>query len=153
MIEKSTDELKDILGRTHISDAQSFLEANKGCMQQTDKDFSYYMKNLLLAKGKTQQEVFLSADISERYGYKLLSGEKHTKQRDIILRVCYAAEMSLEETQKALRMYKMPELYAKIPRDAILMICFNERPGTVLDVNGFLKKNGMDMLRSSGVQE
>lgn len=153
MIEKSTAELKDILGRTHISDAQAFLEENKGCMQQTDKDFSYYMKNLLLTKGKTQQEVFLSADISERYGYKLLSEEKHTKQRDVILRICYASEMSLDETQKALRMYKMPELYAKIPRDALLMICFNERPGTILDVNGYLKKNGMDMLRSSGVQE
>ncbi len=153
MIEKNTIELEDILRKTHISDAQEFLQENKGCMQQTGKDFSYYMKNLLLAKGKTQQEVFLSADISERYGYKLLSEEKHTKQRDVILRICYAAELTLDETQKALRMYKLPELYAKIPRDALLMICFNERPGTILDVNEYLKKNGMEILRSSGVQE
>lgn len=153
MIEKNTTELEDILRKTHISDAQDFLNENKGFMHQTDKEFSYYMKNLLLAKGKTQQEVFLSADISERYGYKLLSEEKHTKQRDVILRICYAAELTLDETQKALRMYKLPELYAKIPRDALLMICFNERPGSILDVNEYLKKNGMEILRSSGMQE
>ena len=49
--------------------------------------------------------VFLKADIPERYGYKLLSGEKHTKQRDVILRICYAAEFTLKETQRALRKY------------------------------------------------
>ena len=91
--------------------------------------------------------------MSEKYGYKLLSGEKHTKQRDVILRLCYAAELSLEETQKALKLYRMPELYAKIPRDAMIMIAFNERPGSIIDVNSFLKKNGMEILRSSGVQE
>ena len=97
--------------------------------------------------------VFLKADIPERYGYKLLSGEKRTKQRDVILRICYGAELSLEETQSALEKYELPKLYAKIPRDALLMIAFNERPGTVLDVNEILQKNGMSPLRTSGVQE
>ena len=95
----------------------------------------------------------MKADIPERYGYKLLSGEKHTKQRDVILRICYAAEFTLEETQRALRKYEMPELYAKIPRDAFLMIVFNERPGSILDVNEVLRANGLEPLRSSGIQE
>ena len=47
----------------------------------------------------------------------------------------------------------MPELYAKIQRDALIMIAFNERPGSIIDVNSFLKKNGMDILRPSGVQD
>ena len=115
--------------------------------------FSVYIKDLLRGKGLTQQKVFLLADIPERYGYKLLSGEKHTKQRDVILRICYAAECTLEETQKALRKYEMPQLYAKIPRDALLMIIFNERPGSIIDANTLLKKNGMEPLRTSGVQE
>ena len=101
----------------------------------------------------TQQMVFLKADIPERYGYKLLSGEKHTRQRDVILRICYAAEMTLEETQRALQKYGMPQLYAKIPRDALLIIIFNERPGGIIEVNELLSEKGMDMLRTSGVQE
>ena len=101
----------------------------------------------------TQQMLFLKADIPERYGYKLLSGEKHTRQRDIILRICYAAELTLDQTQSALRKYEMPQLYAKIPRDALLMLIFQERPGGIIEVNELLKEKGMDMLRTSGVQE
>ena len=92
-------------------------------------------------------------DIPEKYGYKLLSGEKHTRQRDIILRICYAAELTLEQTQRALRKYEMPQLYAKIPRDALLMLIFKDRPGGIIEVNELLSKNGMEMLRTSGVQE
>ena len=68
------------------------------------------------------------------------------------MRICYAAHFTLEETQRALRKYEMPELYAKIPRDALLMIAFNKRPGNILEVNELLKNNGFDSLRTSGLQ-
>ena len=54
---------------------------------------------------------------------------------------------------RALKKYGLPELYAKISRDALLMIVFNERPGSIIDVNAVLKKNGMEPLRTSGLQE
>lgn len=95
-------------------------------------------------KKLTQQVVFLRADIPERYGYKLLSGEKRTKQRDIILRICYAAEMTLDETQYALKQYEMPELYAKKPRDALSMILFAlvAFQSCVAGVSNALEENG-----------
>lgn len=153
MKEKRTDELEHTLGRTHLSGFDDYLKQNRDSMLNEANSFSTYMKDLLAAKGLKQQTVFLKADIPERYGYKLLSGEKHTKQRDIILRICYASELTLQETQRALRKYGMPELYAKEPRDALLMIAFNERPGSIIDVNTLLKDNSMAPLRTSGVQE
>lgn len=153
MNEKNTKELETVLGNTHLKDFDTYCKSNKGSMLSDDKSFFVYCKDLFKEKGVSQQTVFLRADIPERYGYKLLSGEKKTKQRDIILRICYAADFSLEETQRALRKYEMPELYAKIPRDALLMIAFNERPGSILDVNELLKNNGMFLLRTSGVQD
>ena len=153
MAVKSTKELADILGKTHLNDYQKYCNDNKTSMMPDRDAFSIYVKDILAQKKLTQQMVFLRADIPERYGYKLLSGEKHTRQRDIILRICYAAELSLEETQRALRKYEMPELYAKNPRDALLMIVFNERPGSIIDVNEILKKNGVEPLRTSGTQE
>ncbi len=153
MKEKKTTDLENILGSTHINDFETYCKNNKDSMMSEENLFSVYCKELFREKDISQQTVFLKADIPERYGYKLLSGEKHTKQRDIILRICYAAGFSLQETQRALKKYGMPELYAKIRRDAFLMIMFNERPGSVLDVNELLKKNGMEPLRSSGVQE
>ena len=153
MVDKSTDELNNVLKSTHVRDIDAFLEDNKDSMIGEEHAFSLYMKALFKDKGILQQEVFLFADIPERYGYKLLSEEKRTKQRDVILRICYAGKLSLAETQKALKLYGMPELYARIPRDAVLMVCFNERPGSILDVNTFLKQHNMESLRSSGVQE
>lgn len=153
MADKSTEELTNILGRTHVSLIGNFLSEYSEDMLPDEKAFSFYFRDVLQRKKLTQQEVFLRADIPERYGYKLISEEKHTKQRDIILRLCYAAEFSLEETQKALRIYELPELYAKNKRDALLMICFNDRPGSVLDVNAELKQHGMEILRPSGIQE
>ena len=153
MESKSTDELEKILGSTHINEVSAYLKSNEESIITNEYAFHEYISKLIKLKNLRKQDVFLAADVSEKYGYKLLSGEKHTKQRDVILRLCYASELTLEETQKALKLYRMPELYAKIPRDAMIMIAFNERPGSIIDVNSFLKNNGMEILRSSGAQE
>ena len=149
---KDTTELEEVLMKTHMSEADSFLAENRDSLYE-ENAFTVFMRDKLREKKIRQQDVFLYADVPERYGYKILSGEKHTRQRDVILRICYAAEFGLEETQKALRLYEMPELYAKIPRDAVLMIAFNTRPGGIIEVNQFLKDKKMDPLRTSGVQE
>lgn len=153
MQEKDTNELEKALGKTHLSDYEDYLDNNHESMISEANSFPAFIKDIINKKGITQQEVFLNADIPERYGYKLLSGEKHTRQRDIILRICYAAGLTLEETQRALKKYGMPELYAKIQRDALIMIIFNQRPGSIIDVNMLLKEKDFDTLRTSGVQE
>ena len=152
MQEKDTNELSSTLGRTHLTDYPAFMASNQESMLSESTSFSAYIKNILKSNGLSLQAVFLRADIPERDGYKLLSGEKHTRQRDVILRICYAAELTLEQTQRALHKYELPELYAKIPRDALIMIAFNERPGSILDVNAYLKKNHLEPLRTSGLQ-
>ena len=153
MTTKSTDELEKTLGSTHMDEAAAFLRDNSDAMITSDRPFGDYMHEMIKEKGLQQTDVFIDADIPDRYGYKLLSEQKHTKQRDIILRLCYAAHLTLDETQKALKLYNMPQLYAKNPRDAVIMIAFNTRPGSIIEVNIYLKKHGMDILRSTGVQE
>ncbi len=153
MVEKNTDELEKVLKNTRIGKASDFLAENRESMMDSERAFYDHIKKITQKNSILLQKVFLDADIPERYGYKLVSGEKHTKQRDIILRICYASGMTLEETQHALALYGMPQLYARLSRDAVLMICFNERPGSILDVNEYLKKNKLKPLRTSGTQE
>ena len=153
MNKKTTEELNNILKSTHAQNLGDNIQDNSESILSKDRPFAEYMRLLIKEKGLKQQDIFLDADIPERYGYKLISEEKRTKQRDIILRICYAAGFTLSETQRALKIYEMPQLYSKIPRDALLMIIFNERPGSILDVNALLKKYDMETLRSSGVQE
>lgn len=153
MKEKNTQQLNQILSKTHISDFKNYEKENKESLIEERESFYVYFKDLLNKNHLTQQIVFLKADIPEGYGYKLLSGEKVTRQRDIILRICYAADLSLSQTQQALKKYGMKELYPKVSRDALLMIIFNERPGSIIDVNETLKNHGFDALRTSGYQE
>lgn len=47
----------------------------------------------------------------------------------------------------------MDTLYARDPRDALLMTCFNMRKGSLSDLNELLVRNGFEALRSSGKQE
>lgn len=153
MSERTMGEANFELENTHLADVQEYLKENADHILWSDRPFSKYMKELFKKKNVKQKEVFLWADVPERYGYKLISEEKRTRQRDVILRICYAAKFTLEETQVALQIYELPQLYEKMPRDVVLMLCFRDRPGNVNDVNAVLMKQGMEMLRSSGVQE
>ena len=146
-----SDKLEDKIVKVHVDTIGAFFEENKDEMINDEYAFANYMRVKIKEKGLSQQDIFLYADIPERYGYKLISQEKHTKQRDIILRLCYSSGFTIEETQKALRLYGMPELYVEFPRDALIMVVFKDRPGDIIMVNTILKNNKMTPLRSSGI--
>lgn len=145
--------LPEKLKGVHMKDIQKFYKENASEIKNENRAFADYMRSLIKQKGKSQQDIFLNADIPERYGYKLISQEKRTRQRDIILRICYAAGFTLEETQRALQLYQMPELFPEFARDAFLMVAFGDRPGDIIELNAHLKKNGFSPLRSSGTLE
>jgi len=153
MDQKKTTDLEKILENVKTDQFEDFQKTYRREMIESGDSFVTYFREALQEKHLTQQTVFIRADVPERYGYKLLSGEKRTRQRDVILRLLYAADFTLDETQKFLRMYELPELYAKIPRDALLMIIFREHTRNILEINELLKGKGFDPLRTSGVQD
>ncbi len=144
--DKTTNTLTSILRSADADSFQSYLDHNKESLAPDNRPFSTYIRSLLREKGIRQQNVFIAADISEGYGYKLISEEKHTRQRDIILRLCLAGKLTLDETQRALKLYGMSPLYARIPRDAALIIAFNTGTHEISDVDAFLTKHGFEPL-------
>ncbi len=153
MTELNTNELLKVLGEAHSSDYKTVVNDNRISMLAPSNDFYAYIRLILKDKKLTQKELFLRADISEGYGYKLLSGEKKTRQRDVILRICYAAGMNLDETQRALNKYEMAQLYARNPRDAFLIMKFNEKTSTIHQLNQELISNNLDALKSVNTTE
>lgn len=147
-MKKTTRELEGILSNGHKDQINNYFENEAN--ELLDKTFGDYFRDVLLTKKITQQALFLRADISEKYGYKLVSQEKHTNQRDVIIRLCYAGEFSFEETQRALKLYGMSPLYARVKRDALLIAAFNSRQGNILDLNQYLKDNGEKPLKNCG---
>ena len=151
MVEKRTDELFKAISGVHSGKFDVFVEENKDSMLSAANDFYSFMRKKLKENGISQKVLFLKADISETYGYKLLSGEKRTRQRDVILRLLIASKMNLDEVQSALHKYGIEELYPKNKRDALIIMCINEKRDSVLQVNEILESNGFDALKTAGI--
>ncbi len=144
----STDALDQVLEQLTPDEIEGYLDTYSDSFVQGDRPFSSYMRALLRAKGLSQRTVFEQAELSDRYGYRLLTQEKNTRQRDYILRICFGARLSLQETQRALKLYGMSELYARLPRDAVLMIALNREIYRIEEVNALLRAHDLDPLRS-----
>ncbi len=150
MVQNSTTGLDSVLRETRPDSIDHYLSDYSSDLIGGERPFCAYMHQMLREKGLKQQDVFLKADLPERYSYRLLSEEKHTRQRDYILRLCLASQFSLKETNRALKIYGMSELYSRIPRDAVLMIALNRQISDVEEVNRLLVSHGMEPLRASG---
>ena len=153
MNEKTTSTLTEVLQKTSPDNIAEYFFENEKYILKTDKPFAAYMRSMFKRKGIKQQDVFLAADISEGYGYKLIAEEKRTRQRDLILRLCLASGFSLEETQRALKIYGMVPLYPRMRRDAVLIVAINTGNYEIAIVDEMLAKHGMEPLYScSGLE-
>lgn len=137
--QESTENLMAVLKQTGSS---GFAVYEQKYLKNGRLYFSAYMDELLELKGLKRQNVLLKADIPQKYGYKLLSGESHTTDRNKILRICFSMEMSLRETQRALKLYGMNELYPKVKRDALLILAIGDKIYETDRVNKWLAEHG-----------
>ena len=145
----STDSLQKILQQAKPDDIPAFYREQKDALITGSRPFMDYMNARLKEKGLSKQQVILAADLPEKYGYKLLNEEKHTQKRDVYLRLCFGAQLSLKEAQRALRLAGQEQLYARLRRDAALIIGFNSGFG-VDKVNEVLQQYGLDQLMPCG---
>ena len=146
MVQKPTDELNALLENMKPDGLDDYLRDNRKYMADEDKAFYYYMKDVLYEKNIKLKDVYSFAGVSEKYGSKIISQEKHTKDRDLIVRLCIAGHFSLLETNRALKLYGMTELYAKDRRDACLIIAINNRIFDLGRIDDILIEQGFDKL-------
>lgn len=151
--EKTTDMLTSVLRRTRPEEASEVLKAYRSKLALGECAFSEYVRGIIRENKLRQKDVFLKADIPERYGYKLVSGEKTTQRRDVLLRLFLAAGFDLNQVQHALRLYGMPELYSRFERDAVLIIAVNSGMSDPYDVDELLEGQGLEPLLPCGTEE
>ena len=140
--EKPTNELNQMLENTRPEGLGTFLRENSHYMADDKKGFYFYFKDILDAKKIKLKDVFSFAGLSESYGSQILRMEKHTTDRDVILRLCISGRFSLLETNRALKLYGMSELYAKEPRDACLIVAINNRIYDIYEIDDLLTEKG-----------
>ena len=150
MTEKPTDELNELLLNTDIGDYEQYCKDNNQYLIDGERSFYEYYKSVIKEKKIKLRDVYISADVSESYGGKIIRMEnKHTTDRDLIIRLCLGGHFNWIETNRALKLYGFSELYAKIPRDALIIIAINERKYDIHKLNSLLESNGFDRLSMS----
>ncbi|MCR5654404.1 MAG: hypothetical protein K6G07_02015 [Lachnospiraceae bacterium] len=146
MLKKPTDELNKLLEDVAPEELDAYLEKNRKYMADAERAFYYYMKDVIDEKRLKMNFVYSTAGLSQSYGEQIVHMTKHTKDRDVILRLCIAGRFSVEETNRALKLYKMSELYAKDPRDACLIVAINRRIYDLFKIDDILTEHGFDVL-------
>ena len=90
--------------------------------------------------------------ISQDYLYKILSGTKHTAQRDYVIAICCAIGMNADETMHALEINGMSSLNTAEERDRLIYESLNQSL-SLYKLNDRLEKAGYPWLRVSSDME
>lgn len=143
----TTENLTKVLQSGSPAQVGQVLEQNREKLIDMPRPFAAYFRELLKQYGLTQNEVIDRAGFSQPYGYRLLSEDRRTRQRDYILRFCFAGGFRLEEIQRLLKLYGMSPLYPRIPRDAVLIAAIGSGMTDPGAVDGLLRQQGMQALR------
>lgn len=146
MQEKATNELQQQLEELKPEQLKTYYKENSAYLADEKKAFYYYMKDAIESKNLLLKDVYGFAGVTESYGGKILTMEKHTKNRDLILRLCVAGHLTLDEINRALRLYGMSPLYAKDKRDACLIVAINNRIYDLYEINVLLETQGFEKM-------
>ena len=146
MIEKPTDELDELLDNTKISELDKYIEDNRQYMADEKKSFYYYFKDVLDKKNIKLKDVYSFAGLSESYGGQVIRMEKHSANRDTIIKLCVAGHFSWDEINRALKLYGFNELYSKNSRDACIILAVKNRVFDFASINDMLTEQGLDEL-------
>ena len=150
---KTTENLENVLLHARLDEMDGFLSENESRMLKHGRNFTEFMRAKVKEKGLLFTDIYRNANISERYGAKIISMEKHTKDRGLIIRLCIASKLTFDETQHALTLYGFAPLYAKNPQDAVVINAIANGISNVYDVEELLIAHSLDTLENVVVPE
>lgn len=135
-----TKDLENTLN--NIKNESSLNDYLKDIDGELPSSFHEYF-NSLLTIPKT--ELIQKSGIERTYAYHILDGSKSNPGRDKILRLCIAGSLSIEETNRCLKICKESPLYAKSKRDSLIQFALNQKL-SVIDTNILLSDHHEDEL-------
>ncbi len=138
---KSTEELLDILKKkNHYAD---FFQKEVG-----ELDFSSveeYLNTLLTEKNLKKSTAINQSGLERSYAYQIFNGTKVNPSRDKVLMLALGLGLTFEETQKLLKICRLPFLYVRDLRDSIIIFAI-EKNINLIDLNELLSDYGLDLL-------
>ena len=115
----------------------------KEYLSKLDKlEAGLYLQKLLDEKGKKVKDIVDNGNVSESLIYKFIGG-KRGMGRDKILIIACSISLSVEETNKLLKMSGHNKLYAKDKRDSLLIYAL-ENKKSVEEIVLLIEENDID---------
>jgi len=143
---KITDRLEEALKKTNPNKLDEFFENNWSDMLDGEREFTVFMRNTVKRKQLRWKDIYNAAGISEDYGQEVIGMRKPAKSRDLIIRLCLGGKFNLEDTQHALTLYGMQPLYARIPRDAVLITAISHGKYDLIDIDEMMAGQGFEII-------
>ncbi len=135
--------LQRIMKTTSLS---QFFEQNKQHLKETD--LASYLNALCREQGLSVSQVIGNAQIERSYGYQIFRGLR-TPSRDKLLQLAMSMGLTIEQTQRLLRVGGQSALYPRLKRDAAILYCIR-RGYSVLDTQDVLDQYGLSLLGDAG---
>ena len=138
---KKTQELMEML-QTGSLPLDTYLQENRE--ELLDLPLWQVLNQLLGEYAVTKGEVIRRSGLNPVYGYQIFAGTR-APGRNKLLALCFAFPLSLEKTQRLLRLGAVGELYPRRKRDCALI--FGLQQGlTVLEMDDLLYSLGEETL-------
>ncbi|MGL4453149.1 MAG: hypothetical protein ACRCTZ_18460 [Sarcina sp.] len=123
MIDKTKD-LESLLNATNnLNELTNLINKKKDSIDTLN--FPNYFSNLCKEKKLKKGEIINNSTISRSYCYEILRGYK-IPDRDNAIKLCIAANLTIEETNRVLKLTNNSILYPKISRDMFIMFCIKK---------------------------
>ncbi len=113
---KSTGELLEVIKNNPLDKTIKEIQD-----EQLNISLSEYLNGLIAERGSKPSEVMKKAGLNKSYFYALLDGKRVNPSRDVLVRLCFGFELSLDETQKFLKTFGAAVLYPRSRRDSIII--------------------------------
>ena len=124
----TTELLHDLKSTKNMAD---YFEKNQSALDT--RSLPERLHTLLKQKNLSKKEVIRASGLEVTYAYHIFSGKKRPL-RPKLLALALAMQLDLEETQHLLNSAELPQLYARIPWDSLLIYAV-EHHKTVIEAN------------------
>lgn len=140
-MKKSTEELLEILkNKKSIND---YFEEEID--ELVFSSLAEYLELLINEKKLKKSEVILKSNLDKNYAYQIFNGNKINPSRNKILMLAFGMSLSVGEARKLLKVACVSDLYARSPRDSIIIYCLNKQL-SLIDANEYLNDYNLELL-------
>ena len=131
--------LKELSETRHLDDFLHDYEAELGNIE-----LHTYLYELLKQSGLSIPQLIDRASIAKSLAYQIFNGQR-MPNRNLLIRIAIVLKLSLEDTQRLLKIAQRGELYPRIQRDAAIIFCIQHHY-SLIDTNELLENLGEAIL-------